>query len=175
MPIEQYLRWNKEAERELKNAVNNFNKKVQELRKTRKDKSYLPDEIDYKATKELITTRNELNRVIESLGRFKGKEAFKKVTLPSGEALTNWEVQEIKFQQAQAERRIRKRMREIKRNRPEYFVGSSLGNEEYKKLENTLKSIKSFGLKKPSSKLTSERAKEISLEARRRIENWRKL
>lgn len=172
MPIEQYLRWNKESERQLKNAINDFNKKVKNLRKTRKDKSYLPEEIDYEATKDLITTRNELNRVIESLGRFKGTQAFKKVTLPSGEALTNWEVQEIKLQQIQAERRIKRRMQEIRRNRPEYFTGSSLGNEEYKKLQNTLKSIKSFGLKKPSGKLTSERIKEISLEARRRIENW---
>lgn len=77
------LMWTKEDEKILKKAVSDFNKKVKQLNKTRKDKSFIPSEIDYEASKDLITTRSELNRVLESLGRFKGKEAFKKVTLPS--------------------------------------------------------------------------------------------
>ena len=118
---ESVIKWRKEDERNLKKAVSEFNKKVKKLKSTRKDKSYIPDEIDYSGTKDLISTRNELNRVLESLGRFKGKEAFKKVTLESGQSLTSWELQEIKLQQRQAERRIKRRMAEIKKARPEYF------------------------------------------------------
>ena len=118
------LMWTKEDEKILKKAVSDFNKKVKQLNKTRKDKSFIPSEIDYEASKDLITTRSELNRVLESLGRFKGKEAFKKVTLPSGDSLTKWELDEIKLQQRQAEKRIKKRMAEIKRNNPEYFLKS---------------------------------------------------
>ena len=114
--------WTKEDEKVLKKAVSDFNKKVKQLNKTRKDKSYIPSEIDYAGTKDLVTTRTELNRVLESLGRFKGKEAFKKVTLPSGDSLTNWELNEIRLQQRQAEKRIKKRMAEIKRENPEYFL-----------------------------------------------------
>ena len=118
------LMWTKEDEKILKKAVSDFNKKVKQLNKTRKDKSFIPSEIDYEASKDLITTRSELNRVLESLGRFKGKEAFKKVTLPSGDSLTKWELDEIRLQQRQAEKRIKKRMAEIKRNNPEYFLKS---------------------------------------------------
>lgn len=118
---ESIIKWRKEDERNLKKAISEFNKKVKKLNQTRKDKTFIPDEIDYEGTKDLISTRSELNRVIESLGRFKGKEAFKKVTLPSGQSLTNWEKKEIELQQRQAERRIKKRMAEIKKARPEYF------------------------------------------------------
>lgn len=124
MAKQKLLKWTKEDERNLKKAVNDFNKKVKRLNETRKDKSFIPSEIDYEASKDLITTRSELNRVLESLGRFKGKEAFKKVTLPSGDSLTNWELQELRLQQEQAKRRIKKRMKEIERDRPEYFTKS---------------------------------------------------
>lgn len=118
------LMWTKEDEKILKKAVSDFNKKVKQLNKTRKDKSFIPSEIDYEGSKDLITTRSELNRVLESLGRFKGKEAFKKVILPSGDSLTKWELDEIRLQQRQAEKRIKKRMAEIKRENPEYFLKS---------------------------------------------------
>ena len=113
-----------------------FNKKIKKLKQTRKDKSYLPEELDYERTikDNMITTRKELNRVLESLGRFKGKEAFKKVTLPSGQSLTKWEYDELKKEQRIATLRIKKRMNEIKAQRPEYFTGITEGNEEYQRL-----------------------------------------
>lgn len=83
MAKQKLLKWTKEDERNLKKAVSEFNKKVRKLNQTRKDKSFIPSEIDYEASKDLITTRGELDRVLQSLGRFKGKEAFKKVTLLS--------------------------------------------------------------------------------------------
>lgn len=112
--INAVIKWSKQDEKDLRKAINDFNKKVRKLQKTRKDSSYLPAEIDYSGTKDLIKTRNELNRVMRSLGRFKGSEAFKKVTLPSGESLTNWEKKELQYQKATAVRRIKKRMAEIK-------------------------------------------------------------
>ena len=119
----------------------------------------------------LITTRSELNRVLRSLGRFKGKEAFKKVTLPSGQSLTNWELQEIRYQKATAVKRIKRRMNEIKAERPEYFTGISEGNEEYQRLKSTLEAIQNFGLKK-HVKVSKKRSKELYEEAKARIENW---
>ena len=80
----------------------------------------IPSELDYEASKDLITTRGELNRVLRSLGRFKGSKAYKKVTLPSGEALTEWEKKEIGYQKAVAVRRLNKRMAELKAMHPEY-------------------------------------------------------
>lgn len=82
---ESVLKWTNEDKKNLKKAISDFNSKVKKLEKTRKDTSYLPEQLDYDRTikENLITTRTELNRVLESLGRFKGNEAFKKVTLPS--------------------------------------------------------------------------------------------
>lgn len=115
MPKNSVIKWRKEDEKNLKKAVSEFNKRVSKLEKTRKDSSYLPSQIDYKGTKELIKTRSELDRIMRSLSRFKGAEAFKKVTLPSGEELTNWEKKEISYQKASAVRRIKRRMAQIER------------------------------------------------------------
>lgn len=115
MPKNSVIKWKKEDEKNLRKAISDFNKRVRQLEKTRKDKSYLPSQLDYEGTKELIKTRSELDRIMRSLGRFKGSEAFKKVTLPSGEELTNWEKKEIGYQKAVAVRRIKKRMAEIER------------------------------------------------------------
>lgn len=114
------IKWSKEDEKNLRKAISDFNKRVSKLEKTRKDKSYLPSKLDYAGTKDLIKTRSELDRIMRSLGRFKGTKAFKKVTLPSGETLTNWEKKEIQYQKASAVRRINKRMAELKALRPEY-------------------------------------------------------
>lgn len=116
MPKNSVIKWRKEDERVLRKAISDFNKKVSKLEKTRKDKSYLPAKLDYKETREkLIKTRSELDRIVRSLGRFKGSEAFKKVTLPSGEELTNWEKKEIGYQKASAVKRIKKRMAQIEK------------------------------------------------------------
>ena len=115
MPKNSVIKWRKEDERVLRKAISDFNKKVRKLEKSRKDKSYLPSQLDYEGTKELVKTRSELDRIVRSLGRFKGSEAFKKVTLPSGEELTNWEKKEIGYQKATAVRRIKKRMAQIEK------------------------------------------------------------
>lgn len=174
MAKEKLLNWKQEDKKELKKAVNDFNKRVRKLKKTRKDKSFIPSEIDYEGTVKNISTRKELERVIDSLGRFKGKEAYKKVKLPSGQSITKWELEEIKLQQQKAKQRITKRMNQIKKERPEYFQKDMkrMGNVEYRTLEATLKSIENFGKKKPSSKLSKNKQKEKFEEAKARIENW---
>lgn len=168
------IKWKKEDERNLKKAVSIFNKNVRRLNKMNKDKSFIPSEIDYEGTKDLITTRAELNRVLKSLSKFKGKEAYKKVTLPSGEELTNWEKREIEIQKRNAVRRIKKRMREIENENKEYFQKDMqrMGNQEYRQLEGILKNIQNFGKKKLKN-ISKKEQKRIFEEAKRRIENWR--
>ena len=166
------IKWKKEDERNLKKAVSIFNKNVKRLNKMNKDKSFIPSEIDYERTKDLITTRAELNRVLNSLSRFKGKKAYKKVTLPSGEELTNWEKREIEIQKRNAIRRIKKRMSEIENTKKEYFEKDMkrMGDLEYRQLEGTLKNIQNFGKKK--SKLNKEKQLENFNERKKMIENW---
>lgn len=112
------INWRSEDEKKLEKAINDFNKRVQKLKAKSKDKGFIPAEISYKGTKKLITTRDELNRVLKSIGRFKGNKAFKKITLENGIELTAWEKREIEIQKGVAVRRINKKLKELKR--PEY-------------------------------------------------------
>ena len=171
---ESVLKWTNEDKKNLKKAISEFNKKVRKLEKTRKDTSYLPEQLDYDRTmkENLITTRSELNRVLESLGRFKGNKAFKKVTLPSGDSLTAWEYEELKVQQKQAKLRIRKRMNEIKNKYPSYFERGGTGTEEYQHLKSTLEAIQNFGKRKPSEDITDETRLRRKQEGINRIEYW---
>lgn len=63
------IRWQQKDYLSLGRAVANFNKKINELQKQEK-KLYLPELKSYKDIKENIQTRQELNRVINSLKRF---------------------------------------------------------------------------------------------------------
>lgn len=106
------IQWKKQDEKELKKAVTKFNKKVARLEKLKGSKDYLPEEVDFEGTKDLIQNRQELKRVINMLDRFTRKGAEKKVTLKSGEEITAWQKNEIAIQKGLATRRIKRQMKE---------------------------------------------------------------
>lgn len=65
------IRWSKRDDEQLTKAVRNFNAKIKRLEK--KDpsiKKALPDKINVRQMKELINTRQDFNREINSLKRF---------------------------------------------------------------------------------------------------------
>lgn len=120
------IRWNRSDTATLSRAVRDFNKKVREL-KTEENKLYLPDEISYKETKENITTRRELNRMINSLKRFKREGAEELYTTQAGEQMTKWERKELGIQSRTAIRRLNKELAElgIPKERSEIFKNSN--------------------------------------------------
>jgi hypothetical protein len=63
------IQWKQGDYIKLGRAVADFNKKVNKLQ-AEENKLYLPSLIEYKEAKENITTRGELNRLINSLRRF---------------------------------------------------------------------------------------------------------
>lgn len=69
MATQGKIRWQQKDYLSLGRAVANFNKKINELQKEEK-KLYLPETKNYKEIKQNIQTRNELNRIINSLKRF---------------------------------------------------------------------------------------------------------
>lgn len=137
-PKNYVIKWRSEDIKNLRKAISTFNKNVRKLRKNEVDTDFLPSELDYKGTKELIKNRAEFNRVIKSLSRFSGKEAFKKVTLPSGQQITAWEKREISYQKGVATRRLNKM---IKREYRKYYKG---GTNRYNELKGTLESIENI-------------------------------
>lgn len=130
--------WTKQSERRLEKAVKDFNKRVQSLKRTRKDKSFLPSEISFVGTRRKIKTQRELERIVKNLSEFKGSKAYKKVKLKSGKELTAWEKKQIEKQKAVAVRRLNKQLKEYKR--PEYRMGPP----EYQQAKNALQRIKNI-------------------------------
>lgn len=89
------IKWQQKDYLSLGRAVSNFNKKINELNKEEK-KLYLPELKNYKDIKENIQTRQELNRVINSLKRFSKEGAEELYTTKAGEQITKWERQELR-------------------------------------------------------------------------------
>lgn len=148
LPKQSKIRWQRGDYITLGKAVSQFNKKINELQKD-ESKDYLPDTLEYKEVKENITTRKELNRVINSLRRFKKEGAEDLYTLESGEQLTKWEMQEIRLQRNIAVKRLNQELDQL--NEP--FNGSKfsriqMGSEEERKIKSTLESIQKLETKK---------------------------
>jgi tagatose-1,6-bisphosphate aldolase len=89
------IKWRKQDYLSLGRAVSNFNKKINELQKEEK-KLYLPETVSYKDIKSKIYTRNEFNRVLNSLKRFSKKGAENPVLTRDYNVITKWEQQELR-------------------------------------------------------------------------------
>lgn len=148
LPKQSKINWRRGDYITLGKAVAQFNKKINELQKE-ENKDYLPDTLEYNEVKENITTRKELNRVINSLRRFKKEGAEDLYTLESGEQLTKWEMKEIRLQRNIAVRRLNQELEQL--NEPitgSKFSRIQMGSEEERKIKSTLESIQKLESKK---------------------------
>lgn len=132
------IKWNDYNQARLKKAVNQFNSRVDSLRKHRKDTSYIPSKVGVSRVKKQIATEEGLEEVIRSLGRFKGTQAYKQVTLPSGEKITNWEFTELQTERERAEAYLQARLKKTKK------PVSQMGTDERAKIKSALKSVRNF-------------------------------
>ena len=139
--LEPPIKWNKEKNAELNKAIKDFNKRVKKLRSKSKRNAYVPEEVYFRATKRMISTETELEDVLQSLKRFKGKEAYKRVTLKSGEELTAWEFNELKRQQKRAKAYVQKELK--KENRPYGKMGTT-NFQRLKVIEDSIKNFESL-------------------------------
>ena len=89
------IRWKRGDYVKLSKAVASFNRKVNKL--TTPETKYLPQLKNYNEIKNNIMTRKELNRVVNSLKKFKLEGMEKKIELPSGQETTKWEYNQIKL------------------------------------------------------------------------------
>lgn len=116
------IRWKRGDYVRLGRAVSDFNKRINELQQE-ENKLYLPTPLSYSATKENITTRQELNRLINSLKRFQKEDAGDLYITEAGEQLTKWEKQELNKQQRIASRRLNKELQNLKSSSPSGLMG----------------------------------------------------
>lgn len=107
--MDYLIRWNIKNQTNLKTAINKFNKKIKQL-ETLENKQYLPSKLNFEEAKESITTKNELDRFIKSLGKFKNANIYE---TKSGEKITTWEYRELRKAKKRAETRLQQEYAEL--------------------------------------------------------------
>lgn len=112
------IRWKPDDEAELKRIVKNYNAKISRLEKKNPQmKNALPERASVKQIKELVSTRDDLKRELNSLKRFSNKGAETIVDVPENKynlKTTKWQKEEMTRKAALINRRRKKRLEEIK-------------------------------------------------------------
>ena len=132
------IKWKRGDYIKLGRAVSDFNKRINELQQE-ENKLYLPTPIAYSNVKENITTRQELNRLINSLRRFKQEDAGELYITQSGEQITKWERRELGRQVGIAKRRLNKELQELNEPTIGGFSRVQMGSMRAREIEGQLK------------------------------------
>ena len=124
------IKWTDADVKELNRVVRNFNAKVKRLAKQNpRQKSLLPDTVSAKDLKELINTRQDLNRELKALQRFSKRGSEEIVTIDNTDyniRLTKWQRTEMNRRVGVINRRRRERL-ELINNLDAKSGGKSLG------------------------------------------------
>lgn len=117
MSKQHQIRWRETDNEELKRVVRNYNAKLNRLaKKDPKNKNVLPEKITATQLKELINTRQDLKRELNSLKRFSRRGAEEIVVIPD----TDYNLKTTKWQKTEMNRRIVIINRRRKRRREEF-------------------------------------------------------
>ena len=89
------IRWSEADEAELKRVVKNFNAKLTRLaNKDPQNKNALPERVSAAQLRDLIETRQDLNRELNALRRFSERGAEELVDVPDNDynlKITKWQ------------------------------------------------------------------------------------
>lgn len=127
----------------LGQAVARFNKKINELQ-AEENKLYLPETISYTEAKENITTRRELNRLINSLRRFQREGAEDLYTTQSGEEITKWERRELGIQSRIAQTRLQNELKTLNEPTESGFSRAQMGSIRVREINAQIKNLKNI-------------------------------
>ena len=147
MTVQSKIRWKQGDYIRLGKAVSDFNKKINELQ-AEENNLYLPDLINYKEAKENITTRSELNRIINSLRRFKREGSEDIYTTEAGEEMTKWERRELGIQSRIAQTRLRAELKELNKPLESGFSRVQMGSQRAREIEAQIRNLKQIENKK---------------------------
>lgn len=138
---ESQIKWKKGDLISLGKAVSQFNRKVNQLQ-AEENKLYLPDTVSFEEAKENITTRKELNRLINSLRRFQREGAEDLYTTQSGEQITKWERRELGIQSRIAQSRLTRELKALNEPLESGFSKAQMGSARVKEIEAQIKNLK---------------------------------
>lgn len=124
------IRWREADEKELRRVVKNFNAKITRLeKKDPKNSAALPERVSAAQLRDMIETRQDLNRELNALRRFSERGAEEIVTVPGSDytlTLTKWQKKEMTRREVIVNQ-VRKRQRERVANIEMTSRGESLG------------------------------------------------
>ncbi|MFR8117259.1 MAG: hypothetical protein ACLVAK_09695 [Clostridia bacterium] len=127
----------------LGKAVADFNKKINRLQ-AEENKLYLPETINYKEAKENITTRRELNRLVNSLRRFQREGAEDLYTTKAGEEISRWERRELGIQSRIAQTRLRNELKTLNEPTESGFSRAQMGSMRVREINAQIKNLKNI-------------------------------
>lgn len=122
------INWRESDNRELNRVVKNFNAKISRLAKKNPQlQNVLPEKVSASQLKELINTRQDLNRELNALKRFSKRGAEEIVSVPDND----YNLQTTKWQRTEINRRIGiiNRRRKERLERLSNFEATSRGQE----------------------------------------------
>lgn len=119
--MDSLIRWKRGDYIKLSKAVSRFNKIINELDVD--EREFLPDLKNYQELKDHITSRKELNRVINSLKRATDENLLEKRVFDSGEEISKWEFQEINKAKRRALKNLQRERESILSGRESIGMG----------------------------------------------------
>lgn len=146
------ISWKNVDNLSLGKAVANFNRKIKRI-ETEENKGYLPETLDFKDVKENITTRRELNRIIQNLRNFNKEGAEELYQNDAGEEMTKWEKDVLQDEISRGIRRLNKELRSVDKTKYPFETDVELN------LKQRINNLKNFqNVKGFNFKLLKERA-----------------
>ena len=139
------INWKRSDYARLGRAVSDFNKKISELNAEEK-KLYLPEKISYQEAKENIMTRNELNRLINSLRRFQREGAEDLYITQAGQQMSKWERRELGIMSRTAQNKLAREMKEYETPTESGFTKAQMGSSRYRELARQKENLRGIEL-----------------------------
>ena len=138
------IRWRKEDSIELQRAINKFNRNIKKLEKLDNIVDYLPSKVKYADLRQDINSRQDFNRIINSLRAFSKKGAAELVTLESGQITTKWQYHRANVARSRAIRTLQVKRISIE-NDPRAGL---MGDARIAEIEATIESLNKLETRK---------------------------
>lgn len=129
------IRYDKKLNQEINKTIKNFNQKIARLEK--QERELLPSKITKKDLIKSATTRAELQRKLKELQQFSRRGAEDVITTSGGVKLTQYELQNIKRENARVKRNITREINRLRVEKPKIFgkkqtsTFSEMGDTDY--------------------------------------------
>ena len=113
------IRYDKKLNQEINRTIKNFNQKIARLEK--QERELLPSKISKKELKNSVYNRAELQRKLKQLQRFSERGAEEVVTTKGGVQLTQYDLSNLKRENARIKRNITREINRLKVDKPKIF------------------------------------------------------